>query len=199
MGVPDLNLGRLSCVPLPAPEKGHPPSLPGPAPACPLRAGLCFCRCWPGGERGALQAFLGPPGPGWRRHLPYLLLSCPQPALHRGLRLWPGPSGPGGSCQKSQLRCQGSWGWGYTHLETGRPWLASWQLLAAGGGTASASCLAPPQGPLFPALHPHPKEAPGEPQGRLEKDTEPGISQTCRCLASMPQFPHQGNGLLTTS
>lgn len=56
----------------------------------------------------------------------------------------------------------------------------SWQLLAAGGSAApTPSPLHSHGGPLFSALHLPREEAPGEPNSRIIKGTEHGVSQTC--------------------
>lgn len=103
-----------------------------------------------------------------------------QPALHVERELFSPPesSGPGGSRQKSQLGCQGSWGMGLHNPDRTLPA----QLLAAGGSTApTPSPLHSRGGPLFSALHLRREEAPGEPNSRIIKDTELGVSQTFLC------------------
>lgn len=80
---------------------------------------------------------------------------------------------------RSGVRAAG--GWGYTPPETGHSWLMSWQLLAARGGTALHPHPCTPTEALFSALHLPREEAPGEPNSRIIKDTESGVSQTCLC------------------
>lgn len=184
-----ITLGPAKLCAPPCSRKSSPPPPPTllglsqaparPQPACSFKMGLCSApSCWPGGERGeACRRERGPPATLPGAHPVRRVEKALDPAVVTSLvlsLLWaacsavalgctlPGVSGPGGSCEKSQLKCQGSGGMGLHTLETGHAWLMSWQLLAAGEGTAPPPCLALPQWSFLPSSAPTPGGAVGQ-------------------------------------
>lgn len=165
----------------------------------------------PGGQGGACRGRRVPGVPrcvGWRKHLvwPWLhrwsLASPGQPALHAGFRLhaaWSLDQVAVVRRASSNVRAAG--GWGFTPGDRTR---LAYELAAAccGGRHGPTPCLALPQWPSLPSSSPTPGGAWTESLKTQNMESAKPAFALISCAEKIPtpvpQFPHQGNGLVTT-